>query len=57
MEAMERLMRGRTAIMIAHRMSTLQNCDLKLELEGGRLVSPVKDKPARAAIDLAEVPR
>ena len=28
MEAMERLMRGRTTFMIAHRLSTLANCDL-----------------------------
>ena len=41
MEAMDRLMRGRTTIMIAHRLSTLENCDFRLEIERGRLVSPV----------------
>ncbi len=41
MEAMERLMRGRTTFMIAHRLSTLANCDLRLEIEHGRLVEPV----------------
>jgi ATP-binding cassette subfamily B protein len=34
MEAMERLMRGRTVFMIAHRLSTLRTCDVHLELRG-----------------------
>jgi ATP-binding cassette subfamily B protein len=38
MKATERLMRGRTTFMIAHRLSTLENCDVMLELEHGRLV-------------------
>jgi ATP-binding cassette subfamily B protein len=38
LEATERLMQGRTVFMIAHRTSTLQNCDLRLELREGRLV-------------------
>ncbi len=38
MEAMERLMRGRTTFMIAHRLSTLENCDLRLEMEFGALL-------------------
>jgi len=37
-DAIERLMRGRTTFMIAHRLTTLANCDIKLELEQGRLV-------------------
>jgi ATP-binding cassette subfamily B protein len=32
MEAMERLMRGRTVFMIAHRLGTLRGCDMRLEL-------------------------
>ncbi len=39
MEAMERLMYGRTTFMIAHRLSTLETCDLRLEIEDGRLVA------------------
>jgi ATP-binding cassette subfamily B protein len=39
MQAMERLMLGRTAFMIAHRLSTLENCDLRLQMESGRLVN------------------
>ncbi len=37
LKATERLMRGRTTFMIAHRLSTLENCDVMLELEHGRL--------------------
>jgi ABC-type multidrug transport system fused ATPase/permease subunit len=36
--AMERLMEGRTSLLIAARASTLQNCDFHLELRNGRLV-------------------
>ena len=32
MDAMERLMQGRTTFMIAHRLSTLDACDVRLEL-------------------------
>lgn len=39
MEAMERLMVGRTTLMIAHRMSTLDICDARIELEHGRIIS------------------
>ena len=38
MEAMERLMQGRTTFMIAHRLSTLDICDARLELDAGRIV-------------------
>lgn len=38
MDAMERLMDGRTTFMIAHRLSTLDICDARLELDGGRVV-------------------
>ncbi|MBM2811989.1 MAG: Xenobiotic-transporting ATPase, partial [Chloroflexi bacterium] len=37
MEAMERLMHDRTTIMIAHRLSTLANCDMRIEIEDGRV--------------------
>ena len=35
--AINRLMAGRTTLMIAHRVSTLSECDLILELDAGRL--------------------
>ena len=38
LEAMDRLMRGRTAFVITHRSSALAGCDLHLRLERGRLV-------------------
>ncbi len=38
MRSMERLIEGRTTFMIAHRLSTLENCDLVLRLEHGRLI-------------------
>jgi ABC-type bacteriocin/lantibiotic exporter with double-glycine peptidase domain len=40
MDASERLMRGRTSLMIAHRLSTLENCDARFEIEFGWLVRP-----------------
>jgi ATP-binding cassette, subfamily B, bacterial len=43
--AMGRLMAGRTSFMIAHRASTLELCDLRLELAAGRLVEA---RPAAA---------
>lgn len=39
MEAMERLVHGRTTFMIAHRLSTLDICDLRMEIEDGRLIN------------------
>ena len=38
LRATEHLMRGRTTFMIAHRLSTLEECDVILELDHGRLV-------------------
>jgi ATP-binding cassette subfamily B protein len=37
MEALDRLMRGRTTFMIAHRLGTLEHCDVVLELVDGQL--------------------
>ena len=34
-DAMRRLMSGRTTFMIAHRLSTLEACDVRIELAGG----------------------
>jgi ATP-binding cassette, subfamily B, bacterial len=37
-DAIERLMQNRTALMVAHRLSTLRKCELRMHLEpGGRL--------------------
>jgi ATP-binding cassette, subfamily B, bacterial len=39
MEALDRLMRGRTTFMIAHRLSTLERCDLRLTVADGRVTA------------------
>jgi ATP-binding cassette subfamily B protein len=36
-EALEQLMHGRTTFIIAHRVSTLRNCNVQLSFEAGRL--------------------
>ena len=38
LEAMDRLMRGRTAFLITHRQNALATCDVRLQLERGRLI-------------------
>ncbi len=43
MEAMERLMQNRTTFMIAHRLTTLENCDILIVIEGGKLVKKESD--------------
>jgi len=40
MAAMRRLMVGRTTLMIAHRLSTLEYCDARLHLDNGKLLAP-----------------
>jgi ATP-binding cassette subfamily B protein len=37
MDAIDRLVRGRTTFIIAHRLSTLHRCDLRLEIQNGTL--------------------
>jgi ATP-binding cassette subfamily B protein len=51
MEAMQRVMAGRTTVMIAHRLSTLEGCDARLVLEHGRIVK------AEGRIAYAGLPR
>lgn len=49
LEAMTRLMRGRTTFMIAHRPSTLDICDTRLQLEDGRIVRMTSPDAGRVA--------
>jgi ATP-binding cassette subfamily B protein len=37
LDALERLMAGRTTLVIAHRLSTLEGCDLRLVVDAGRV--------------------
>ena len=50
MDAMRRLMAGRTTIMIAHRLTTLAVCDAIVEVAGGRItpVDPNAPRPPAA---------
>jgi ATP-binding cassette, subfamily B, bacterial len=54
-EAMERLMAGRTTIMIAHRLSTLDVCDVRLAMEDGRLMVDAERSHRPAALDQVSV--
>jgi ATP-binding cassette subfamily B protein len=38
LEALERLMDGRTTFVIAHRLGTLDGCDIHLEMQDGALL-------------------
>jgi ABC-type multidrug transport system fused ATPase/permease subunit len=38
MDALERLMAGRTTLLITHRLDTLEQCDALIRLANGRMV-------------------
>jgi ATP-binding cassette subfamily B protein len=57
-EATHRLMENRTALMIAHRLSTLERCDARLELDQGRVVAASDDLRAHIPTEIVlEVPQ
>ena len=43
LEAMERLMQGRTTFLISHRPNAFKNCDVVLVVDNGRLVAQRSD--------------
>jgi ATP-binding cassette subfamily B protein len=47
MDAIERVMEGRTAFMVAHRLSTVEGCDLLLRMEDG--CCAIEEQVARRA--------
>ena len=47
-EALERLMAGRTTFMISHRPDTLDGCELVLRVEGGRVAVLERERAAAA---------
>ncbi len=53
MEAMDRLMQNRTTLMIAHRLTTLENCDMLLMIEDGKLANVEQDVSATVKVALA----
>ena len=52
LDALERLMSGRTTFIIAHRPSTLESCDKVLVLEQGRVVAFAAPDAARSLDEL-----
>ncbi len=58
LEAMDKLMEGRTTFMIAHRRETLERCDFILEFEDGVIVPrPVRAEAGRLSSQTAQTPR
>jgi subfamily B ATP-binding cassette protein MsbA len=51
MDALDRLMAGRTTFLIAHRLSTLENCDIRITVDHGIVVS-VENRPGRREASL-----
>lgn len=49
MDAMERLMNGRTTLMIAHRLSTLENCNQTVQIHEGRIARIIPGNPQGTA--------
>lgn len=49
MNGIERLMEGRTTFMITHRLATLRDCDVLIEMEAGRVTNVTTDVRRRVA--------
>jgi ATP-binding cassette subfamily B protein len=44
-DSLRQLMRGRTALMITHRLATLDHCDRRLEITAGRVIHRIDEIP------------
>ncbi len=53
-DALDRLMAGRTTIMIAHRVSTLARCEIMLRVDHGQIVSVEARGHATAVLSVAQ---
>lgn len=53
LEALERLMQGRTTFIIAHRATTLRQCDVLLQIDHGTLVVTAAASPRLSEQELA----
>ncbi len=51
-DAMTRLVHGRTTFMIAHRLTTLEKCDLRLHVEEGRVITLGREIPLSVRSEL-----
>jgi ATP-binding cassette subfamily B protein len=48
MDALTRLMAGRTTFLIAHRLGTLAHCEIRLTVDGGHVVRAAPRAPSAA---------
>jgi ATP-binding cassette, subfamily B, bacterial len=55
--AMDRLMEGRTTFLIAHRLSTLEACDLRIDVERGRVLERGARQPGARVLRLRSMVR
>lgn len=53
LDALERLMAGRTTFMIAHRLDTLERCDIRLVVEAGEVSCRAAPLRAKTLLDAA----
>jgi ATP-binding cassette subfamily B protein len=56
MAAMERLMSGRTAFLIAHRPATLEGCDVLLRVDNGRVLEASPGPREREGVAALAIP-
>jgi ATP-binding cassette subfamily B protein len=55
MDAIQRLMKGRTSLLVAHRLSTLEVCNARIEIDDGRLIAASGARLSAPALGLPEL--